>query len=505
MKLNVDVIKEHLTDDIPVEKHGHTSMKLTLSRPLLYDGKSTFKANHVYITSHAFLPKQPDFEEGTAIIVIGTDLPQAYYSDQCHLLILDTTKDMYTIFNRIQKTFDLYDGWNAELQKITMERGKVDSLLDASLRILRHPLFILDKNLDVTAHASFTNESQELDQELSFRTDDAFIQSSLIEAANKNKAVYIYDKFEYRVMCLHLFKKGVFVGGMYMKADSARPFRSSDQALLLHLKTYVDFLLEQYHEIFSVDNNITKDIFTKALHGTILTDTHLLKEIRTTHHQEDKYICIKFKLEDSSKVIPATLVCEQIEDILPNTVAMVYQNVIVAFMNVRTSTNIPKSEGSIFIHFLQAMGYKAGLSKVFTDILQAKYHFIEACAAIDFGYPIDPDLEVYYFKDYVHEYILSRITSEIPTEIICEKGLLRLLEYDKLYKTSYYHELRTYINCNMNAVQAAKSLYMHRNTLLIHLEHIIKLAQIDLDNPEERMYIQLSYKLLEREGIHADE
>ncbi len=496
MKLNLDIIKDHLIDDMSVKKHGHSTMKLTLSRPLLYDGTPIFKSSHVYIASQDFLPKQPQLEAGTAIIVIGTNLPQAYYSDQCQLLLLDTTETIQMVFNRIQKIFDTYDAWDAALQQIAMKRGKIASLLKASRNVLCHPLFMLDKSLDVTAHAFPANENQDLDKQLTFKTEDSFIQSTLLEAANKNKGIYMYNKTEYKVMCLHVFKKDVFVGGMYMKGDSFRP---SDQALLLHLKTYVDFLLEQYHEIHSVDTNTIKEAFYNVLNGTIFNNMTLLKELKVKGSHDDRYVCIKFKLEDNSKVIPATLVCEQIEDILPNTVAIVYENVIVAFMNVGLSDTEPKSKGSIFINFLQAMGYKVGLSNEFTDILQAKSYFIQACAAIDIGYHKNSDLEVYYFKDYVIEYMLSLITSEIPTELICQQGLLRLLEYDQKHNTTYYEELRMYINCNMNAVQAAKKLYMHRNTLLIHLEHILKLSKIDLEDPEERMYVQLSYKLLERE------
>lgn len=502
MNLNIDILKDHLTGDLLVEQHGHSSMKLRLSRPLLYDGRSTFQTDHVYVSSCADLPQQPMLEKGTTLIIIGNEIPQAYYTDQCVLLVIHTTTNLHTIFNRIQKTFDIYDAWDAELQRITMEKGALVALLDASQSIFPHPMFILDKNLELTAHSFSDEPTVDLSKELNFTLDDSFIKSTVIQVTHKKKTIFTYKQLDYEIMYIHLFKKGKAIGSLYMKTDLIRPFGSSDKALFLHLKTYVDFLLNQYHEILSIDNNIIKDIFTKILNGEILKDAKLLKEIRKNHQQQDSYMCIKFKLENGNKVIPAKLICEQIEDIIPNTVAMVYKNVIVAFMNTSDPDNLRKSEGSIFINFLQAMGYKAGLSKEFTDIFQARYHFIEACAAIDIGYPINPDLEVYYFKDYLTEYILSQITSEIPTEIICEKGLLQLLAYDKLHKTTYYNELRTYINSNMNAVQAAKNLYMHRNTLLIHLEHIIKLTEINLDNPEERMYIQLSYKLLEREGIH---
>src|SRR5699024_8073379 len=217
-------------------------------------------SGHVYIASQDLLPKQPQLEAGTAIIIIGTHLPQTYYSDQCQLLLLHTTETIQKVFNRIQRIFDTYDAWDASLQQVAMERGKIASLLKASRHVFSHPLFMLDKSLDVTAHSFSTTETEVLDKHTSFTTDDSFIQSTLLEAANKNKGIYVYNETEYKVMCVHVFKKDVFVGGIYMKGDSFRP---GDPALLLHLKTYVDFLLGQYHEILSVDTNTIKEIFYK--------------------------------------------------------------------------------------------------------------------------------------------------------------------------------------------------------------------------------------------------
>lgn len=499
MKLNVEIIKDHLTEDFLVTQHGQDANQLRLTRPLLVDDSATFLADHVYVTSCDLLSEQPQLQDGTVIICTGSDIPKAYFSSAIVLLVLNTSKDLHTVFNVIQQIFNRYDAWDRTLQKIIMKKGSLHELLEASQHIFRNPLFVLDKNLDITAHSLPNDTHADVHAAVQFRTDDSFIQSTLIEAASKKKTISIYETSTDKVMCSHLFKDGAYVGGMYMTSDFTKPFRPSDQYVLTYMKTYVESLLNHYHEILSVDHNVSKEIFTKVLDGSILYDTKLLQDIRNLH--EEKYICLKFKLEDRSKVIPAKLICEQIEEMIPGTVALIYENVIVAFMHTKTSTDIPTIGGSIFIHFLQAMGYKAGLSNAFTDILQARYYFLQACAAIDIGYEINPDLEVYYFKDYVHEYVLTQITREIPTQLICEQGLLKLLEYDNTHNTSYYQELRTYINCNMNAVQAAKSLYMHRNTLLIHLEHILKLTGIQLDDPEERMYVQLSYKLLEREQM----
>lgn len=498
MKLNVDILIENLSDITSFKQYGQGKKQLHLLRPLLYDGKSDFKADHIYVTSVEYLPENPVFEKGSVVICKGEELEESYYFKNCVFIIVKTTKNIFGLFNSIQKIFDKYDEWNNSMQEIVMQRGEFGALLDVSKDIFQNPLFILGHNIREVSDPDICNDDCKSGRELNNTIEEAFSNISHCKETTEKKHIYLYAKSEYNILCLNLFQESQFIGGIYIIDAYIRPFRASDQALLQHLKNYVDSLLTQYYKIISVDNNVSKKIFRKILNEDILKEPKLLREIKSSSHKEDRFICIEFRLEGIMEVVPANTVCKQIEEKLPGTVAVVHDKTIVSFMNLRYSSN-HSLNGSDLINFLQINGFKAGVSEEFNNVLQAKYYFLEARAAIDLGYPYNPELEIYYFEDYIKEYILSMITSEIPAELICEKGLLRLLEHDQCYHTSYYHELRTYLNCNMNAVQASKKLYIHRNTLLSHLAEIYKLINIDLEDPEERMYIQLSYKLLEGE------
>lgn len=131
-------------------------------------------------------------------------------------------------------------------------------------------------------------------------------------------------------------------------------------------------------------------------------------------------------------------------------------------------------------------------------------YFFQACSAIEIGSKYDQKLRVYYFEDYVNEYIISMITKEIPAGKICSKELLKLADYDTIHNTDYFNELSLYIDNKMNAVHTAKKLFIHRNTFLAHLENINKIIDLDLEDPDERLYIQLSFKLLKSKRLHNE-
>ena len=59
--------------------------------------------------------------------------------------------------------------------------------------------------------------------------------------------------------------------------------------------------------------------------------------------------------------------------------------------------------------------------------------------------------------------------------------------------------LRTYLEENLNATQAASLLFIHRSTFLYRLDKIKNILDSGLDDPEEIFYLNLSFRLLEQE------
>ncbi len=81
--------------------------------------------------------------------------------------------------------------------------------------------------------------------------------------------------------------------------------------------------------------------------------------------------------------------------------------------------------------------------------------------------------------------------------MLCHEKLLDLQESDKVQNTEYMKTLKTYLDHNLNTVQSAKSLYIHRSTFLYRLERIKAILETDLEDPDELFYLNLSFRLLE--------
>lgn len=89
------------------------------------------------------------------------------------------------------------------------------------------------------------------------------------------------------------------------------------------------------------------------------------------------------------------------------------------------------------------------------------------------------------------------LLNQSSSNLLIHNILQPLLDFDYQNNTELVHTLKIYFSCNYNASQAAKILYLHRNTMLNRLEKIKEILQTDFNNSNENILIYLSLSALE--------
>ena len=64
--------------------------------------------------------------------------------------------------------------------------------------------------------------------------------------------------------------------------------------------------------------------------------------------------------------------------------------------------------------------------------------------------------------------------------------------------TEYYKTLRTFFNNKYSYTHASEDLFIHRTTLLKRIERIVDLTGINLDDPDANLYLELSFRYLDK-------
>lgn len=91
--------------------------------------------------------------------------------------------------------------------------------------------------------------------------------------------------------------------------------------------------------------------------------------------------------------------------------------------------------------------------------------------------------------------VVSLAESPASLERFCLDTIGPLLAHDRENGTELVKTLRVFLEQNRNSTKAAKALYIHYNTLRYRLDRIKEILGDVLDNPQQRLTIEVALQL----------
>ena len=190
-------------------------------------------------------------------------------------------------------------------------------------------------------------------------------------------------------------------------------------------------------------------------------------------------------------------ICSKIEELLGEACAFMMNGKLICIVHLNKSLereDIPERLSS----FLQDNIFIVGESEVFYDALLAADFYREAYIALRSGRANQPEEFFHRFSDYSFYNLLHYGLDELPPIRYCDRNVLRLAELEDS-RVDYCETLRTYIENDRNLLRTAELLHIHRTTLFYRLNKIKDELDADLDDPETRLKIWISFILLDLE------
>lgn len=502
MRISMQILADRLRQNYPDCQLGEMSEEMNLKRPLFYQNGTDFKKNKVYIARESDVNAELLEQHGdNLVLIVGmkffTDSRKipgvCFFSEACN------TEEL---FNAVQRIFDTYDAWDERMQNLALSERTLKTLLDASHRIFHNPIMVSTSEGFIIDYSSLMDTLPEFQDILQHNrvTMSAVAESTSGEelpevrhfqdpvSQKNNLYVEIYDKNRnaYRVVIV----------------EAARKLKIYDEYLLFHLTKYVQQMLEKY-TVLQSDISYTLD----RLLSNILTDegidrASLGPRFENFHWKESHtYFCMNIHVStvDRQNLTVVRFICNRIENLMKGSCAFLLDENIVVYVNLHEYGKTLEEALQAVNSFLQDSYLKAGISYEFTGLQSLKQYYMQSRIALEEGLKRYPLRWVNRFEDIALDYLLGKCTEKLDSRVVCSREVLRLREYDREHKTEYYETLHTYITCQMNAVKAAKELFIHRSTFLYRMSHIRELIHIDLEDPDQLLYLLLTYKLLDKE------
>lgn len=501
MRISMQILADRLRQNYPDCQLGEMSEEMSLKRPLFYQNGTDFKKNKVYIARESDVTESLlNHHGGNLILIVGTALwnPEKLLPGIC---FFPENTNPEELFNTVQRIFDTYDAWDERMQHLALSERTLKTLLDASHRIFHNPIMVSTSEGFIIDYSSLMDTMPEFQDILQHNQVTVFsdegaspgvasevqhYQDSVTQKNNLFIDIYDKNRSAYRVILV----------------EATRKLKVYDEYLLFHLAKYIQQMLEKY-TVLQSDISYTLD----RLLSNILTDENMdaismEPRFENFHWKEHHtYFCMNIHVStvDRQNLTVVRFICNRIESLMKGSCAFLLDENIVVYVNLYYYGNTLEEAVRAVTGFLQDSYLKAGISYEFTGLQSLKQYYFQSRIALEEGLKRYPLRWVNRFEDIALDYLLGKCTEKLEPAAVCSRAVLTLRDYDREHKTEYFDTLHTYLSCQMNAVKAAKALFIHRSTFLYRMAHIREMVNIDLENPDELLYLLLTYKLLERE------
>jgi DNA-binding PucR family transcriptional regulator len=100
----------------------------------------------------------------------------------------------------------------------------------------------------------------------------------------------------------------------------------------------------------------------------------------------------------------------------------------------------------------------------------------------------------------LHE--LKELSLEHPS--LTRGELERILAHDAKHNSTYASTLRAYLDCFGDVPRASERISVHPNTFRYRMRRLVELFGVDLDDPDERVVLELQFRLLATDSHPAE-
>lgn len=422
------------------------------------------------------------------------------------LIFINSNISKESIYNYLQGIFDLFEDWDNSLKEICYEERGFSELIESCDKVLSHPISLIDSEFSYVAYSKELSERRGLTKKFVDENNKIPLESvsEMISQPSYHELENLKEVFEFiageHILCKNIFDENDnYIGRLIINAPDDIKYIT---AIFNHLAYYIEELYHKFgsFHIHAVQSNKWHHLLYGGLNQDHIADDFIQRlVIESNFSIYDEYMLIQFFSNHRyDKTLHSQYLCPQLEQLWPGSCCVPYESCLVFLINITAYTKYTKQDFyQKLAYFLRENLLSASISRKFTNLKQIAAAYSQTKIAIEIGTKKHPMFWYYRFDDYTYDYIILQISKDFLPNQICFHGLLNLKEHDQKSGTQYYQTLLTYCQMQYNSSAAAKALYIHRSTFLGRMERIKEIAQINLDNWEELLYILISFQLLE--------
>ena len=505
MKLSAQLIIYHLHQRFSLAASSWLSCEPYLECPVIYQPPEALSDGRIYICDdEGFL--MPSHHLSKTLVILTGKSRYLEEEDYPNLCILKERHTPAEVLGFLQEIFLKYENWNQSLFDAILTQPSVQKLIDLTEQIVPNPMSVIC--MDFTIIASRGSFDEDMKSGIFGSTEETQnVVNSLKHDINYAEALFRTGYFLYPgnpvtppSLCVNIRRSGK-TGYRLLILPGEIPLDDTFGFLAEHLAGLVSHVLSTksvterdalypLHQIFH-------NLLTNAKADYVEISRQLTENGWLSSHS---YQCILIKTGIlDRKNLTLKSICRYVENFIPSACAVEHRGDVVVYIDLDLCDFTLDEITQKLAGFIRDSLLNAGYSRVMLGHFNFQRQYIQAAISIQTGSRKQPTSWIHHFNDIALSYILEQLTSRLPAYMICHEKLLKLKYQDEANGSYLYETLRAFLQNQQSATKTAAALFIHRSTLLYRLDKIEKLLKSDLSDPDEQLYLMLSFALMDQE------
>lgn len=508
MKMEARLLKQILSEHYEIDEYGTYVGDLWVDLPQFYKTGETIRDGSLLICGAQDLPEKCMLScmflcfGSRPLVKSGKFSGKVLYFPQRDI-------DAPALFSIVNLIFQKISDWQEKMEQLLKEDGSVEDYVENSLALFQNGIVINDRSLHLLANTKLNlregKKDISLDREIG-RIPEKII-SPMLDYFMKNMTVrepFFFkgqkDNPEGMNYCINLYLENSYIGTCTLE-ENLHPIRESERILFQKFAEYIRRALQKKTTQPGRNAFTIKTVFSDLLEHYPVSRTDLKRTLEILKKKMSvagltlgDWCCIVIENTKRDKALPEEYLSASLEELVPYSYAIPFHRQMVWYCMIPREKELEAIVSRVIEPWLKDMNFRAGISDVYPDILASQDYYYEAKAILETGILRYPGQSVYRFEDYILPYMMDHCSGELPWEVTVSRQIRNLQKSDK--GQEYIETLRQYLDHECNAAETARSLYLHRSSIMPKIEKIKTF--VNLETPEDRLYARICLAVLKQ-------
>ena len=416
------------------------------------------------------------------------------------------------ILNALLKIFERYHQFEADINDILINSGNLNDLCRLGIEFFHNPMYIHDRMFTVIALPEYKEGMIQFERSESgdsihiplWLVNDFKFDEAYIDTLTKHEAA-IWGREEFprnmRSLYVNIWDDQYYCGRLLIN-ELDTPLKPGQFRLAEMFAECVKVILlreiQHPQKIYSDYEDTVRTLIRGGEPDR--RDVSALLEI-LGWHTDDTYVCLKLQSQSPDMQIKSdSALRSKLTAVFPRSFEFFHEQRLCMIINYTSDNRDGETIKAALAPLVRDSYMYCGVSAPIHGLAKIRTGFDQADITLD-HIEKTRDRWTMLFRECALDYMISTLSRDMAPTDLASAHLLKLRDIDRQKNTDYYHTLRVYLENERSIPKTSEALIIHRTTLQYRLEKIAQLTRLNLDSEDIRVYLLLSYKILEQAGI----